>query len=79
MDGPVEDVFATGAYWSEYYTSLGHENREVGEFLAQLTRALSPTGGLRSPRRWVRTNRALLELSSLVVAIRSMAPISMPS
>lgn len=47
MDGTVEDVFATGVYWREYYTSLGHENREVGEFLAQLTRELSPAGGLR--------------------------------
>jgi ubiquinone/menaquinone biosynthesis C-methylase UbiE len=47
MDGTVEDVYATGAYWREYYTSLGHENREVGEFLAELTRDLSPRGGLR--------------------------------
>jgi SAM-dependent methyltransferase len=47
MEGTVEDVFATGAYWREYYTSLGHENREVGEFLAELTRELSPGGGLR--------------------------------
>ncbi|HEY1382019.1 MAG TPA: methyltransferase domain-containing protein [Dongiaceae bacterium] len=47
MEGTVEDVFATGAYWREYYTSLGHENREVGGFLAELTRELSPGGGLR--------------------------------
>ena len=47
MAGAVGDVFATGAYWREYYTSLGHENREVGEFLADVTRALSPGGGLR--------------------------------
>src|SRR5215475_4809904 len=47
MAGTVEDVFATGAYWREYYTSLGHENREVGEFLAELTRAFSPGGGLK--------------------------------
>jgi len=47
MEGTVEDVFATGAYWREYYTSLGHENREVGEFLAELTRDLSAGGGLR--------------------------------
>src|SRR5262245_18669651 len=47
MEGTVEDVFATGAYWREYYTSLGHENREVGEFLAELARALSPGGGLK--------------------------------
>lgn len=47
MEGTVEDVFATGAYLREYYTSLGHENREVGEFLAELTRGVSPHGGLR--------------------------------
>ena len=47
MEGAVEDVFATGAYWREYYSSLGHENREVGEFLADLTRELSPVGGLQ--------------------------------
>lgn len=47
MEGTVEDVFETGAYWREYYTSLGHENREVGEFLADVTRELSPGGGLQ--------------------------------
>ena len=47
MQGNVEDVFASGAYWREYYASLGHENREVGEFLAEITRELSPGGGLR--------------------------------
>jgi hypothetical protein len=47
MEGSVEDVFASGAYWREYYTSLGHENREVGEFLAEVTRKISPGGGLK--------------------------------
>ena len=47
MPGTAEDVFATGAYWREYYASLGHENREVGEFLAELTRGLSPRGGMK--------------------------------
>ena len=47
MKSTVEDVFETGAYWREYYTSLGHENREVGEFLAELTCGLSPGGGLQ--------------------------------
>ena len=35
------DVFASGAYWREYYASLGHENREVGEFLLETARSLS--------------------------------------
>jgi SAM-dependent methyltransferase len=47
MEGSVVDVFASGAYWREYYTSLGHENREVGEFLAEVTREISPGGGLK--------------------------------
>ena len=47
MEGSVEDVFASGAYWREYYTSLGHENREVGEFVAEVTRKISPGGGLK--------------------------------
>ena len=47
MESSVEDVFASGAYWREYYTSLGHENREVGEFLAEVTRRISPGGGLK--------------------------------
>jgi SAM-dependent methyltransferase len=29
------DVFASGAYWREYYSSLGHENRVTGEFLLE--------------------------------------------
>ena len=41
------DVFASGAYWREYYTSLGHENREAGEFLLEVAASLSPNGGLR--------------------------------
>jgi SAM-dependent methyltransferase len=47
MEGSVVDVFESGAYWREYYTSLGHENREVGRFLAEVTRKISPGGGLR--------------------------------
>ena len=47
MEGSVVDVFASGAYWREYYTSLGHENREVGEFLAEVTREISAGGGLK--------------------------------
>jgi ubiquinone/menaquinone biosynthesis C-methylase UbiE len=39
-----QDVFATGAYWREYYASLGHENREVGEFLLEAARSLSTAG-----------------------------------
>ncbi len=35
------DVFASGAYWREYYASLGHENREVGEFLLETARSFS--------------------------------------
>ena len=47
MEGSVVDVFASGAYWRAYYTSLGQENREVGEFLAEVTRESSTGGGLR--------------------------------
>jgi SAM-dependent methyltransferase len=47
MASNAKDVFASGAYWREYYSSLGHENREVGAFLAELTRAISPDGGLK--------------------------------
>jgi SAM-dependent methyltransferase len=36
-----KDVFASGAYWREYYASVGHENREVGEFLLETARSLS--------------------------------------
>lgn len=38
---PGEDVFASGAYWREYYSSLGHENREIGEFLLEAASSLS--------------------------------------
>lgn len=46
---PVDrkDVFISGAYWREYYSSLGHENREVGEFLLEAARSLSTVGGLK--------------------------------
>jgi SAM-dependent methyltransferase len=36
-----EDVFASGAYWREYYASLGHENQEVGEFLIEAAQSVS--------------------------------------
>jgi ubiquinone/menaquinone biosynthesis C-methylase UbiE len=39
-----QDVFACGAYWREYYASLGHENREVGEFLLEAATSLSTAG-----------------------------------
>ena len=39
-----QDVFASGAYWREYYASLGHENREVGEFLLEAAWSLSTAG-----------------------------------
>ena len=42
--GDPPDVFASGAYWREYYSSLGHENREVGEFLLEASRSLSTAG-----------------------------------
>jgi len=45
--GATEDVFLSGAYLQEYYSSLGHENAEVGEFLLEAAKALSPSGGLK--------------------------------
>lgn len=41
VPGDRQDVFASGAYWREYYSSLGHENREVGEFLLEAATSLS--------------------------------------
>jgi SAM-dependent methyltransferase len=41
-----DDVFASGAYWREYYSSLGHENRVAGEFLLEAT-PLAGGGGLK--------------------------------
>jgi SAM-dependent methyltransferase len=41
------DVFASGAYWREYYSSLGHENRVAGEFLFD---AVKPIAGGRRLR-----------------------------
>jgi SAM-dependent methyltransferase len=41
-----DDVFASGAYWREYYSSLGHENRVAGEFLLE-TAPLAGGGGLK--------------------------------
>lgn len=43
----AEDVFLSGAYLQEYYSSLGHENGEVGSFLLEAARSQSPTGGLK--------------------------------
>jgi SAM-dependent methyltransferase len=40
------DVFASGAYWREYYSSLGHENRVAGEFLLEAA-AHDGKGGLK--------------------------------
>ncbi len=51
-DGPTRaraarDVFASGAYWREYYSSLGHENRVAGEFLLEAATPLASRGNLR--------------------------------
>ena len=45
--GDGEDVYASGAYWREYYNALGHENREVGDFLLEATGSLPAGDGLR--------------------------------
>jgi SAM-dependent methyltransferase len=50
-DGPTADrtetdVFASGAYWREYYSSLGHENRVAGEFLLEAATSLAGEGNL---------------------------------
>ncbi|WP_439815110.1 methyltransferase domain-containing protein [Zavarzinia sp. CC-PAN008] len=45
---PEADVFASGAYWAEYYSSLGHENREAARFLHASTRI--PVGQGGAPR-----------------------------
>ena len=45
--GDGTDVYTSGAYWREYYTELGHENREVGDFLLEVTRSISPARSLR--------------------------------
>jgi SAM-dependent methyltransferase len=42
----VSDVFASGAYWREYYSSLGHENRVAGEFLLEMAPPAG-VGGLK--------------------------------
>ena len=41
---PVSDVFASGAYWREYYSSLGHENRVAGEFVLEVAPTASTNG-----------------------------------
>ena len=46
LDQPREDVFASGAYWREYYAELGHENAAAGEFLREVAEPLMPIGGL---------------------------------
>jgi SAM-dependent methyltransferase len=42
-----EDVFASGAYWREYYAELGHENAAAGEFLYEVSAPLARAGHLR--------------------------------
>jgi SAM-dependent methyltransferase len=44
---PVGDVFASGAYWREYYSSLGQENRVAGEFLLEAAVPLAGSVGLK--------------------------------
>lgn len=39
--GTAQDVFASGAYWREYYSAVGHENRVAGEFLREVCAPLS--------------------------------------
>lgn len=46
LDSAQEDVFASGAYWREYYSELGHENAAAGEFLREAAAPLMPIGGL---------------------------------
>jgi SAM-dependent methyltransferase len=49
IEGPESaegDVFASGAYWREYYSSLGHENRVAGEFLLEAA-SRAGKGGLK--------------------------------
>jgi len=45
--GSAEEVFASGAYWREYYESLGHENRVAGEFLSDVAKPLGAERRLR--------------------------------
>jgi len=40
-EAAARDVFASGAYWREYYATLGHENRVAGEFLREVSAPLS--------------------------------------
>lgn len=47
VPGEPEDVYVSGAYWREYYTALGHENREVGDFLLEATGSLPAEAGNR--------------------------------
>jgi SAM-dependent methyltransferase len=42
-----EDVFASGAYWREYYAELGHENAAAGEFLYEVSAPLARARRLR--------------------------------
>jgi len=41
LDRAQEDVFASGAYWREYYAELGHENAAAGEFLREIAEPLA--------------------------------------
>jgi SAM-dependent methyltransferase len=47
LDRAPEDVFASGAYWREYYAELGHENAAAGEFLHEVSEPLARAGRLR--------------------------------
>ncbi len=47
LDSTPEDVFASGAYWREYYAELGHENAAAGEFLHEIAGPLARTRRLR--------------------------------
>lgn len=47
LDSAPEDVFASGAYWREYYADLGHENAAAGEFLHEIAGPLARRRRLR--------------------------------
>ena len=47
LDSAPEDVFASGAYWREYYAELGHENAAAGEFLHEIAGPLARRRRLR--------------------------------
>jgi SAM-dependent methyltransferase len=47
LDPVREDVFASGAYWREYYAEPGHENAAAGEFLCEIAASLARVRSLR--------------------------------